>query len=143
MSGVGCAGVHVRGSVYRGNFVFPGLGIGPERADGFSGLSLRLLGAGEEHLLPETEATRHPGHAYVDLSETARGLGADPEHISQGRGSTRGRSTCQILRYLRWTKGAQIFILSRRVHYTREKWIQIDRILVFFLDLDLDVLSGS
>ena len=38
---------------------------------------------------------------------------------------------------------AQIFILSRRVHYTREKWIQIDRILVFFLDLDLDVLSGS
>ena len=38
--------VHVRGSVYRGNFVFPGLGIGPERADGFSGLSLRLLGAG-------------------------------------------------------------------------------------------------
>ena len=37
----------------------------------------------------------------------------------------------------------QIFILSRRVHYTREKWIQIDRMHVFFLDLDLDVLSGS
>ena len=38
---------------------------------------------------------------------------------------------------------AQIFILSRRVHYTREKWIQIDRILVFFLDLDLDVLAAD
>ena len=48
-----------------------------------------------------------------------------------------------LMKKKRYYHAAQIFILSRRVHYTREKWIQIDRMHVFFLDLDLDVLSGS
>ena len=39
---------------------------------------------------------------------------------------------CFALRSSEILSCAPIFILSRRVHYTREKWIQIDRIHVFF-----------